>query len=191
MGFANPETLRKAHRTRDERKRRDGLTPREIDHQRDAGRKAGLSAYLHTLSREARRAIHDKAAVARVGRCKRGLERTVKPTIRDIAWAAGIYEGEGHARADTGQRPCTHVTVVQKDRWILDRLRQLFGGSIHLNGRGMHSWHISGTRARGFLMTIYGFLSLRRRLQADRALASKLAPGTPIELRPSWPRAGR
>ena len=56
---------------------------------------------------------------------------------------------------------------------MCDRLRTLFGGSIHerTNGDGF-SWHIHGARARGFLMTVFTFLSPHRRAQVRKALAA-------------------
>jgi hypothetical protein len=91
------------------------------------------------------------------------------PTAIDIAWMAGIYEGEGcvqmHGRTPT-------VTVSQKDPWILFRLQRLVGGSVrHYSYTHQFSnWTINGALARGFLMTIYNFLSPRRRTQATTAL---------------------
>lgn len=105
-----------------------------------------------------------------------GLESAEHPTILDIAWAAGIFEGEGSTTLERGSTRCQ---VAQKDPWLLVRLKALFGGTIidHLNtvtpsGRATYrsDWKLSGTRARGFLMTIYSFLSPRRQEQARRAL---------------------
>lgn len=103
------------------------------------------------------------------GKSKPGLEAKRTPTVADIAWAAGIFEGEGSVASVGGAR----AYVGQKDRWILERLRDLFGGTISLARNQKYaaeywSWHISGTRARGFLMTIFGFLSPRRKEQAIR-----------------------
>ena len=93
---------------------------------------------------------------------------TEKPTIQDIAWAAGIYEGEGHS-VKNGKNSTT-VVITQKDRWLLDRLQKLFGGSVFNRYGRIHKWQINGARARGFLMTIYKFLSPRRQFQAQLAL---------------------
>lgn len=107
----------------------------------------------------------------RSGNLPRGKTRTPAatehPTLSDLAWAAGIYEGEGsvHGRRD-GQ-----ASVSQKHRWILDRLVALFGGTVRLHGpRNIYVWSVSGSRARGFLMTIFTFLSPWRRGQLTRAL---------------------
>jgi len=113
------------------------------------------------------------------------LAPTEHPTTKDIAWAAGIFEGEGTCSAprkympEDTKRGGTVVMVSQKERWILDRLRALFGGRVreyrarahkYTNEYRMyHRWDLHGARARGFLMTIWLFLSPRRRLQAQAA----------------------
>lgn len=85
---------------------------------------------------------------------------TQKPTTADIAWAAGIYEGEGAVN----KVGC--VSVTQKNRWLPIRLKRLYGGKVYKkNGtktytnKTYHQWYVSGARGRGFLMTIYSFLS--------------------------------
>ena len=92
------------------------------------------------------------------------------PTMLDIAWAAGIYEGEGHCRCDHG---AIRVIVVQKDPWLLHRLASKFGGTVgdYRQTRNVCcEWKIYGPRAKGFLMTIFSFLSPRRRGQIVAAL---------------------
>lgn len=91
-----------------------------------------------------------------------------RPTLRDIAWAAGFYEGEGCAWwAGRTQQ----VSIAQKDRAVLDKLVRLFGGAVYISKkRKMHWYRISGARARGFMMTIYSWLSVGRQVQIKRAL---------------------
>lgn len=79
-------------------------------------------------------------------------------TIKDIAWAAGIYEGEGTFSGGH------NVRVVQKDSWLIYELHKLFGGTIS-QYNGYHYWSLSGEKCRGFLLTIFTFLSPRRRDQ--------------------------
>jgi hypothetical protein len=62
------------------------------------------------------------------------------------------------------------VAVAQKDTWILERLKALFGGTIGSTNPGMSAWQIHGARARGFLFTIYSLLSPRRKVQVRKAL---------------------
>lgn len=95
------------------------------------------------------------------------LRAIAHPSLLDIAWAAGIVEGEGNFDG----RPTTEqVNVTQKDLWLLERFQRLFGGSIWTNTRGVSRWYLTGARARGFTMTIFSFLSPRRRKQAIEML---------------------
>ena len=93
------------------------------------------------------------------------------PTLLDITWAAGIYEGEGSALVAKKQRSAS-ISVPQKDDWLLLRLKRLFGGSIYRNAnRPCALWYITGARARGFATTIFSFLSPRRQTQIKRMLS--------------------
>lgn len=97
---------------------------------------------------------------------------TRHPTPLDIAWAAGIYEGEGYCKFKARTQ---HCRVCQNDRWILDRLRDLFGGAVScrtaksLGNPNIHNpsydWMLCGIRARGFLQTVFVLLSPRRKAQ--------------------------
>lgn len=113
------------------------------------------------------------------GTVKPELAPTLHPTNMDIAWAAGVYEGEGTCSASSTRRS-TWVMVSQKDAWLCPKLRDLFGGRIRIykaycNGPGSeyreyHRWDLCGPRALGFLQTIYSFLSPRRQGQIKVAL---------------------
>lgn len=120
-----------------------------------------------------------------VGKLKQGLEPSLHPTTIDIVWAAGLFEGEGSVckTGATKKYPgkfTTQVKIYQKDRWVLDKCRELFGGSVLTRTQKgsklcpqsgeISSWQISGPRGRGFIMTIYKFLSPRRKEQAKIAL---------------------
>jgi hypothetical protein len=96
------------------------------------------------------------------------------PTIRDIAWAAGLFEGEGCAIYAS---QTTRLSVSQNDPWILETLALLFGGRIQkrrsrnkLSDNAQWAWTVSGARARGVGMTIYPLLSPRRQAQMRKAL---------------------
>ena len=108
-----------------------------------------------------------------VGRPRTTMVAIVSPTARDIAWAAGLYEGEGYCGFSNRTMK---LALSQKDPWILHRLRCLFGGSVWVNpteGTGRVSqWRIFGARAHGFALTIYSYLSPRRRIQVTRMLAT-------------------
>ena len=93
------------------------------------------------------------------------------PSVLDIAWAADIYEGEDSCCLNNKTQ---QVIVVQKDRWLIDQFQALFGGSVTLRksysslGGPVWTWAVYGPRARGFLMTIFKFLSPRRKEQVRR-----------------------
>jgi hypothetical protein len=91
---------------------------------------------------------------------KPGRKATETPSLLDIAWAAGVFEGEGCC---TDQH---QAVVVQKDTWLLYKLQALFGGKVSLNyWNGCSRWVLTGSRARGFLMTVFSFLSPKRKMQ--------------------------
>lgn len=100
---------------------------------------------------------------------KKSLVATQKPTSQEIAWAAGLYEGEGYCDVHGSSE---RVLVSQKDTWILEKLKILFGGTLQYPSKKSttpcSNWEVYGGRARGFLMTIYSFLSPRRREQIKK-----------------------
>ena len=68
------------------------------------------------------------------------------------------------------------VQVTQKDSWLCPRLQELFGGRVReytYRDRHYYVWLASGPTARGFLMTIYKFLSPRRKARIKEALAKR------------------
>ena len=105
------------------------------------------------------------------------LEATRIPTPIDIAWAAGIYEGEGTCRVRRSE--AIELSVTQKDPEILYRLRDWFGGKVCDNGahNGVHIWCVYGNHARIFLTLCYPRLSARRRAQADVTGALRFLQG--------------
>jgi hypothetical protein len=100
------------------------------------------------------------------------LDATKVPTAIDIAWSAGIFEGEGHPRRT--RKRGLEVGVTQKDPEILYRLREWFGGSVAFArcstipaDQQVYRWSLCGDRARLFLSIVYHFLSARRKYQVD------------------------
>jgi hypothetical protein len=110
----------------------------------------------------------------------------------DIAWAAGFIEGEGSfthsvvgrtirksGRKDAGT-PQARITVPQVQREPLERLQRMFGGNIYVKNPGgvqkpewqpVHYWAVYGRRAAGLAMTLWTFLSPKRRAQAEEMIA--------------------
>ncbi len=96
------------------------------------------------------------------------LTPTEKARPNDFRWAAGFFEAEG----TIGK--LSNIIISQKNPWALKRLRALFGGSISLpRGNPAYQWHISGPRARGFIVSIYEELSSRRQKQVRDKLILK------------------
>jgi hypothetical protein len=107
---------------------------------------------------------------------RKGLDAVRRPTAIEVAWAAGIYEGEGSCvtnHSDKGYESFV-ASVNQKDPELLYRMRDLFGGTIILcnrkfNGkiRPIYHWKVCGDRARTFVAVIYPFLTSRRKEQIE------------------------
>jgi len=112
-----------------------------------------------------------------VRRDKLGLDAVNAPSDLDIAWAAGIYEGEGSC-VSSGSDSFT-VSIAQKDPELLYRLRDFFGGSVKLycvgkDGRfPIFHWRVCGDRGRVFLAAIYPFLTSRRKAQIATTTAKR------------------
>lgn len=122
------------------------------------------------------------------------LNATKVPTEAEIGWAAGIYEGEGTCCSKATVRrikgrvyhgAADYLSVTQKDCEILNRLRDLFGGSVYeysltenhkYKGRTFYRWTLHGQRARNFALAIYPWLSARRKEQIDKVHASLQYP---------------
>lgn len=112
---------------------------------------------------------------------KKTPKATRRPTMLDIAWAAGFIEGEG--TLDSRARPVgtlgTRLSVGQVNREPLQRLQEIFGGSIREQAQGryrpIHIWSVSGARARGAVLTIWRFLSEKRRQQFGAVFAHERA----------------
>ena len=104
----------------------------------------------------------------RVEACIQAAPAIEHPRLLDIAWAAGLYEGEG--TCCTSGRGSFTVQITQKDTEILEKMQRLFGGYVYLRKSGVSAWQACGARARGFGFTIFSFLSQRRRAQLEAAL---------------------
>ena len=103
-------------------------------------------------------------------------------STQDIAWAAGVYEGEGTCYAPTSKCRTQTVSVTQKDSWLPYHLQELFGGWVYhytykatetQPARDYFYRKCTGPTAREFLMTIFKFLSPRRKEQVKKALGER------------------
>ncbi len=99
------------------------------------------------------------------------LKATKIPSNLEIAWAAGIFEGEGCCTTSGHGKRSFVVSVSQKDPELLYRLKDLFGGAIRFYKRGTHgqfgifNWVVCGDLGRVFLTCIFQLLTARRKGQ--------------------------
>lgn len=91
----------------------------------------------------------------------------------DLAWAAGIIEGEGSFTLESCGTS-GRITVSQKDPELLYRLQALFGGSVKCRkprssniytNSDIYEWAVYGATAIGLMLTIFTWLTRRRRDQ--------------------------
>lgn len=102
------------------------------------------------------------------------LASIISPTSGDIRQAAGFLEGEGNFHANKNS---TTIRASQINKEPLEKLQAWFGGSIirktdSYHPNGIWVWAASGARSRGIMMTIYKFMSLRRKAQIRSALGA-------------------
>ena len=100
---------------------------------------------------------------------------TKKPSMLDIAWFAGIYEGEGCVTRQGNQ---IVILISQKERWLLDRVVELFGGRAYENpykGEMRYVYRISNARGLGVIYTIYSFLSPHKRAQINNMITQVIS----------------
>ena|SRR3990167_569385 len=103
------------------------------------------------------------------------------PSNIDLAWTAGFLEGEG-SFLPTVVKPGLpryyrghKITAIQKQRQPIDRLWNLFGGKVSEVRRstGIYwLWILTGPRAVCLAMTLFSFMSPRRKGQI-RALLDR------------------
>lgn len=97
-----------------------------------------------------------------------------------IAWAAGFLEGEGSFLRNKGY---AKIRATQKDREMLDRLCELFGGTVCLDygparresGRcPLWQWQIYGEKAERVMRSVMPYMSTKR----SETIALALNPDT-------------
>lgn len=101
---------------------------------------------------------------------------SVSPTVKDIAFSAGFYEGEGSI--SLSEKVEIQIQIIQNDREILDKLQSHFGGKVYgpyqgSSGNEYYNLRLVRERAIGFSLTIFTFLSKNRRKQIKEILEGK------------------
>jgi hypothetical protein len=109
----------------------------------------------------------------RKGRARINYPPKLHPTMLDIAWAAGFYEGEGCCTLSQNQL-C--VFICQRQKEPLLKMELYFGGKIYSNNtktRDAWIYHLKYERAYGFLYTIFPFLSREKRDQIKSTIRKR------------------
>jgi hypothetical protein len=122
----------------------------------------------------------------------RGIGGATPMHSEDIAWAAGLFEGEGclfvHQRADTGQ-VMVGATLTSTDGDVVRRFAEVLSegkvrGPIH-DGRGnrkpVYHWRVQGRAVAGVIDALLPWLGSRRTakaLEVRRALALIALPSS-------------
>lgn len=112
----------------------------------------------------------------------------MSPTGIDLAWAAGFLEGEGCFGWSGGKKgpSSERISAGQKNPEPLYKLLAMFGGRIGMQHQmtknliksqgvatSLPYWMVSGSRARGVMMTLYPLLSKRRQEKIKQCLTQK------------------
>ena len=117
---------------------------------------------------------------------KRGRERpstkfaAISPTMKELYWAAGFLEGEGSFNSANGS---SRISADQVNRQPIGVLMGMFGGAAKQYTKRKYpihrtqpspcwTWYVSGSRARGIMMTLYALVSDKRKAQIRTALAN-------------------
>lgn len=95
-------------------------------------------------------------------------------SVNDIHWAAGFLEGEGSFEGNKGK---FEVSAAQVQRWPVDRLNEIFSGTLNLRHKPSRVmwkpaffWRVGGPRAIGLMMTLYCLMSPKRQGQILKAI---------------------
>ncbi len=104
------------------------------------------------------------------------LDPIKEPTPEEVAWAAGIFDGEGTVGTEGPKRKSFSVKVSQARADIPVRMRVLFGGSVkcyeHISLSGKPwpcwTWRAGGIRAYNFIEAVRPWLGAKRQNQINR-----------------------
>ena len=99
---------------------------------------------------------------------QRLTRQSVPLTPKDLAWVAGLLEGEGSFIMTPGHSPT--ATIQMNDLDIIHRMASMWDGPVYgpyhyVKNHGIYRTSIHGKRAVGWMLTLYAFLGVRRRGQ--------------------------
>jgi hypothetical protein len=91
-------------------------------------------------------------------------------TVKEIAWLAGIIEGEACIRVDYSPA----IVIAMTDEDIIKRVATLFKRPFYIKEMGEYKnqWTVGiyGSDAIEWLFTVYSFLGIRRKTKALEAI---------------------
>lgn len=107
------------------------------------------------------------------------FKERVIPSAVEIAWLAGLLEGEGSFLMIRSSKVYRYPQIVvnMTDRDVIVRVAGLFGGSVYdipryVEGRKLsYRAQITGSGAAQWMMDLYPWLGERRRSRIDKVLA--------------------
>lgn len=98
-------------------------------------------------------------------------------TPAEIAWLAGIYEGEGSCAITSGR--AIRVEIVMTDQDVMERIQRLTGlGSVRSlpqrdeKYKRVYRWSVGSLDAVEFLNAVMPWLGQRRAERAEKAVAN-------------------
>jgi hypothetical protein len=101
---------------------------------------------------------------------------TMEVTEMDLAWAAGLLEGEGSFQAKLGSVPFIWCEMSDED--VVARLAGIFGGNYISHAKRQEhfkdtwSWSVVSSRAAKIMEILRPLMGRRRQSQIDVALAA-------------------
>jgi hypothetical protein len=93
-------------------------------------------------------------------------------TQRDLYWLAGLIEGEGCFHGSDGNGGQTTISINMTDRDVIERAAAIFGATEKISQRStigrlgkkpIFCIRVNGTRAVGWMMTLYSLMGARRK----------------------------
>ena len=75
------------------------------------------------------------------------------------AWAAGFADAKAYIPVEPSNS--LRIIIKKKDKMALEWLQGHFGGNVHLQGDGTHTWSICGDAARKFAQAILPYVVVK------------------------------
>ncbi len=100
---------------------------------------------------------------------------------KDIAYSAGIFDGEGHIHLNSGQMIC--IRIVNTSKELIDYLTKVWGGKVYTrkNQRTYDFIIIRKDEIMDFVEAVYPYLIVKKD-QVDKVFEMyKLSKGYPFD----------